>query len=247
MKCNKTKIAFSLLFIGLLFACNRKTKTELSLQSIFINDSGYIDKQSLLFMFPNIDSISFEYFDSDKYGKYFKDTLQPTRYVALVFNPCIQEYTANQIVEVNLSSNQLTSGERLSAWWYSPDEQIENFTIRDGYYYLPTCIGHGSAFNAMGFYLFQDIQAINTPIHESVYSGNPPHGFSYLFMQNLLIRNDTLTIDYEIENGIYEEINGVDSCRTTSTHNWKINYHLINKEWQATDSTMFHTTDYIFM
>lgn len=238
-----------LLLGGLLlggYKCNHTSKSDLKLQTIFNQDSGFINKEQLLFIVPNVDTTFFEYYESDTMGKYFKDK-KNNSYTALICSPDSDQYTTTKLISVDISTNEIRQGVGFLCWWYNPELQISEFTLKDRYYYIPTCIGHGTAFSAMGFYLFSDIDSVNNTIYGDIFSGNPIPYFYYLSLDDFYINNDSLIVNYTLEEGIWEEINDVDSSRVISSEKWQLQYFLKDSEWHAVDSTLFETDNTLFM
>lgn len=115
------------------------------------------------------------------------------------------------------------------------------------YYSLDDCVGHGSAYSAMGFYLFQDINNVGKAIFRSIYCGGLDGEFQSLSIQDLSIHHDTLKIDYLLESGIYKKINTIDTFRILSTEKLPVDYIRKRKEWTAIDSTLFIKNKVLFI
>lgn len=72
------------------YSCISKPERSPKFEAIFIADSGFIDKYSLVYLFPNIDTADFKYYNFDKAGKYYKD-YRSAKYIVLIYNPNKEE------------------------------------------------------------------------------------------------------------------------------------------------------------
>ena len=234
------------LIIFLLCLCSSKPEDDYDLSSIFTQDSDYIDKKGLLLIFPEIDTVNFEGFESNNYGKYFKDATTGD-YIAAVYNPNGERYSSTQLISVDVLNNKIINGRFLSSWYYGTEFQIESFRKIYGYYYLSTNLGNGIGYNASGFYLFKDINDVRSPIYEGIYSGGINMEYKTLGMTDLMLAQDTLKIKYAVDSGVFEEINDDYIPKVVSSKEWTIDYYRTKDDWVATDSTLFETEEMLFM